>query len=557
VHEDDARVNLKFTVHDTGAGATRDQLVRLFQNPPRPDGPAGQGMGGAGLGLEISRRLVGLMGGEVGAESNDGGSTYWFRVTLEKQTAPTQSSPRPNVQLRGMRVLVVDPARTMRQSVTEMLTAWGCSTDDAETGEEALQKLRAAAALGAPYRVALIDMNTPDMDGERLGGAIRDEETLNGTLTVLMTSIGRKGDAQRAQTMGFSAYLLKPIEWPELYDALIEVVHVRETGTAGSPQPLVTRHSLAEARRGRMRILLVEDNAVNQLVANWALQRLGYSIEVANTASEALQKVEAQRYDLILMDIQMPDMDGYKATSAIRARERGGMRTPVMAMAGNTDAAELERCRAAGMDDCIAKPIDIGQLCNLVERWTKRDPNAASDERATRGKEDHITLKAPELERKLEEMARGGGAAKGAKAATPGPAARPRDARPASSPAEPEDASVPIDNVRLEESSMGIVALRDTLLTTYLAEVPPRLERLAEAIQAKDARRVEFEAHGLKAMCATVGAVACGSVFAEMERLASEERLADLAGLLPRARAEVERTEGYIARLERILNRAA
>jgi len=551
VSEDDAQVVVRFIVQDTGVGITREQMARLFQNYSQGDASIARQFGGTGLGLAISRQLVGLMGGEVGVESVPGeGTTFWFRVAFQKQAVMAPGNVSPSVQLRGMRVLVVEPARTMRQSVIEMLNAWGCESDEAESSVDAMRKLREASAEGRPFKVALIEMQMEGTDGEQLGGMIRSDDEHSGTLTMLMTSIGRKGDAQRARQHGFSAYLLKPIQWTELYDALIEVVHAGAQAASGAPQPLVTRHSLAEARRGRMRVLLVEDNAVNQLVANWALQRLGYTIEVAGNAAEALAKTEASHYDLVLMDIQMPDMDGYKATSALRARERGGARTPIVAMTGNVAPGELERCRAAGMDDYLPKPIDIGQLCEMVERWTRPGASTATGERPAIRPVDHITLKAPDLEKKLELMARG--EAEGEAAASAAHATR-----EAPAPADGEEPQVPIDNARLEESSMGIAALRDTLLTTFLADVPPRLDRLAEAIESKDARRIEFEAHGLKGMCATIGAVVCGGVFAQMERLASEERIAEVGPLLPRAREAVQHTESYITRLERILSRAA
>ncbi len=550
--EDDRQVAMKFTVHDTGIGITREQMGRLFQNFSQADASVARQFGGSGLGLAISRQLVQLMNGEVGVESTEGvGSTFWFQVTFQKQANVVPGGAQPNVQLRGMRVLVVDPSAGVRRSVLEMLGAWGCAAEEAESSEEALEKLRRAAADGKPYRVALIEMQMDGMDGEQLGWAIHSDDTQSQTITMLMTGVGRRGDAQRAHSLGFSAYLLKPIQWNELYGALIEVVHQSEQATAaGGPQPLVTRHTLAEARRGRMRVLLVEDNAVNQLVANWALQRLGYTIDVAGSAGEALDKTEAQRYDVILMDIQMPDMDGYKATSAIRARERGGARTPIVAMTGNVAPGELDRCRAAGMDDYLAKPIDIGQLCSMVERWTKSSPSSqgTDDEKPAGRPEAPITLKAPDLEKKLELMARGDAG---------GDDAPTLSADDVSASEVDDENQVPIDSARLEESSMGIRALRDTLLTTFLADVPPRLGRLEEAIDSKDARRIEFEAHGLKGMCATVGAITCGNVFATIEQLAGEERVKETIALLPKARAAVERTEQYIARLEKILSRAA
>ncbi|MEO5617044.1 MAG: response regulator [Candidatus Eisenbacteria bacterium] len=560
VSEDEHQVEMKFLVQDTGVGITRDHVCRLFQNYSEADPSIAREFGGAGLGLAISHQLVTLMGGEVGVDRGAGeGSTFWFRLTFQKQSVMAPGGVSPNVQLRGMRVLVVDPSRALRQSVLEMLGAWGCEAEEAESSAEAMLRLREAAAEARPFKVALIEMQMDGTDGEQLGGMIRSDDENGSTLTMLMTSLGRRGDAQRAQQQGFSAYLLRPIQWNELYDALVEVVHGGEQAAAGAPQPLVTRHSLAEARRGRMRVLLVEDNAVNQLVAKWALQRLGYTIDVASSASEALARSEANRYDLILMDIQMPDMDGYKATSALRARERGGARTPIVAMTGNVAPGELDRCRAAGMDDSLSKPIDIGQLCSMVERWTMPGSNAATGERTTHRTEDHITLKAPDLEKKLELMARGevDGHGPGAAEAGSSSAGSVRLVPADAAFDENETPAVPIDHARLEESCMGITALRDTLLTTFLADVPPRIDRLAEAVESNDARRIEFEAHGLKGMCVTVGAVACGRFFGEIERLASEERVSELAVLVPRARVAVQHTEEYIARLERILSRAA
>jgi PAS domain S-box-containing protein len=568
VAEDDARVTLKISVTDTGQGPSRDDLARVFQSASPPDASITRQYGGTGLGLAISRSLVALMGGEVGVETAEGvGSSFWFRISLDKQATPAYNAAPKNVQLRGMRVMLVDPSKNIRQTLKEMLMAWGCEADEAETADEALAKMRAAASEGKPHQVAMIEMQLPGMDGEKLGWAIRSDAALERTLTMLMTSVGRKGDAQRAQTMGFSAYLLKPIEWAELYDGLTEVIHSGPPTASGAPAALVTRHSLAEARRGRMRILLVEDNAVNQLVANWALQRLGYTIDVANNANECLSKSETQRYDLILMDIQMPDMDGFKTTTAIRTRERGGMRTPIVAMTGNTQKSELERCRAAGMDDCLPKPIDIGQMCGMVERWTRQAPAAPAPAPAERApnRPSSITLKAPDLEKKLEQMARADGPAEAERPAGTthsGPPANLENSgigfAPVSlEPADAESPAVPIDNARLEGSSMGIAALRDTLLNTFLADVPPRLDRLAQAMVEHEAHRIEFEAHGLMGMCATIGAVACERVFAEIERLAAEERVSECTRLLPKAKAEVERTEAYISRLERILSQRA
>jgi len=522
VREDDDEVALRFAVSDSAAQLADDTAVMVSTvfSGSRSDG--WRRYGGTGLGLSMSSQIVQLMRGQVGVDSRKGqGNTCWFSLTLPKQKV-TGPAAAPSVQLRGVRALVVDPSRAARESLKEMLTAWGCRADEVESGEDALGKLREAASGGDPYRVALIEMNLSGIEGEQLGAAIRSDERLRETRTVLLTAVGRKGDARRAKDLGFSAYLLKPVQWAELYDATVELL-----GVSGGPEHLVTRHSLAEARRGRFRVLVVEDNPVNQLVASWALQRLGYTIESVVDAKAALETCERQRYDAILMDVQMPGMDGCTAAAALRARERGGPRTPILGMNGSPLTSERERCLAAGMDDVLKKPIDLGELCAMVERLAS--PNAVAPERpvaAAPAEPEARALTAADVE------------------VVPGRAAE-------------DEPHAPIDNVRLEESCMSIASLREALLQTWLADVGPRMVRLAETLSTRDARRLEFEAHGLAGMSATIGAMDCMKVFEELEHAGRDENLADVASMMERAQAAVERTEAHIKRLEEILRRAA
>ena len=581
--ETDGQVRLRFQVSDTGMGIEPETMSRLFESFQQADPSIARNYGGTGLGLSIARSLVTLMGGTVGVESRPGtGSMFWFEVPFEKQAAVTSQPEHPHVQLRGLRVMVVDPSRSVRESLCEMIRAWGCRADEAESAEQAQERLRAAAARGEGYEVALIEMQQPNQDGEQLGAAIRGDDALAGTLTMLMTSVGRKGDAARAQKLGFSAYLLKPVQWSELYDALVEVVHNGAASGAGSH--LVTRHSLAEARRGRLRLLLVEDNAVNQLVADWALRRLGYTLDVVTTAQAALEASEARPYDMILMDVNLPDMDGYKAASAIRARERGTRRTPIVALTGRSLSADRERYVAAGMDEFLSKPIDLGQLCTMVERMTRaamsKDPviRKALVERATGAVEPFMQREAAAKPEPIafQTLDPGDGRsdhrAAGDRSAGSGPlpeleafdveregVSTPAGASPVSDGFEggSSGGGPPIDLARLQESSMNIPALRDALLQTFLSDIHTRLERLNEAVMAADARKIEFEAHSLKGMCATIGAVECGNVFGEMERLAEEDRVAPVPALYERSRLEVERVREHIERLDQILSRTA
>jgi PAS domain S-box-containing protein len=542
--ENDERVVLRFSVIDTGIGIGEEQQRSLFQAYSQADTSIARRFGGTGLGLSISRQLVTLMGGQVGVESRPGeGSTFWFRVPLAKQLAPTLPALPENIVLRGMRALVVDSSRAARESLAEMLSAWGCRVECAESGEEALTRLAAGVNDDDPYRIALIERHLPGMDGESVGSRVHADERLTATRTLLLTSVGNRGDAARAQAMGFSAYLMKPVQWAELYDALAAVLANPPAVEGG---PLVTRHSIAEARRNRVRILIVEDSRVNQLVAGWALKRLGYGVEVASSASEALQACESQRYDLVLFDMGLPDMDGLTAVAALRARERGGRRTPIVAMTGMTMPGDREKCLAAGMDDYLPKPIDLGMLCEVVERLTKE--RAHESERPDAAAEVHESpLSSP--------MATPAGSD-----VSGNPFVQALDVSHADGLSDGlgtvEEPRTPIDSTRLEESSMGIPSLRDALLQTFLADVRPKLERLSEAVRLKDARRVEFEAHGLKGMAATVGATLCQEAFDELERAGREESADEYLSLLARATVEVERTEQYVRRLERILNAA-
>jgi CheY-like chemotaxis protein/HPt (histidine-containing phosphotransfer) domain-containing protein len=377
---------------------------------------------------------------------------------------------------------------------------------------------------------------------------------------MLLTSVGRKGDAVIASKAGFSAYLIKPVPWSELYDALVEVLRRPPTPITDAAAALVTRHSLAEARRGRFRVLLVEDDPVNRLVTEWALKRHGYSFDSVERATEALEICSRNRYDLILMDLHMPDMDGYKATGALRARERGHARTPIVAITANAAPGERERCLAAGMDDYLSKPIDLGVLCATVERWTHGQQSESAGLRAaTTGTQESGTPGAIAAEPRLTESARAPGAS------GPGPRIsivgrtefdRPRPVEEsAEEPAPKANAwsepfeGEPFDLDRLNDTSMGIPALRDALLNTFLGDVDERVQRLEDALRSRDARRVEFEAHGLKGMSATVGARHCVTVFAELERCGRENELASGGPPLARARVEVKRVREHIGQM--------
>jgi signal transduction histidine kinase/CheY-like chemotaxis protein/HPt (histidine-containing phosphotransfer) domain-containing protein len=649
LQEDDRTVRLRCSVTDTGIGMSEEQRGRIFQAFQQADASIARRYGGTGLGLSISSRLVSLMGGSVGVESTpEVGSTFWFDVEMEKQAeVPAGSAAAPSpCGLAGLRVLVVEPSAAMRRSYLTKLAAWGCRVEAAENGELALVMLQDAALASDPFRFALIERQLPAMDGEELGAAIRADDACDPTLTLLVTSAGGRGDAARARARGFSAYLSKPLEWEALAGVLAEVLQRAESAAPGTTPELVTLHSIAEARRSRLRILLVEDSAVNQLVTQWTLKRLGYGLEMTSTVSAALAAWEREPFDLVLLDLHLPDGDGYSLTEQLRARESPGRRVPIVAMTGSADSADRDRCLAAGMDEFLPKPVDLGLLCRVVEQLTdasasvpvNASPAAPVDGAGAPAKLEVVADDAPLL-REIEaaeaeisgvaragrggpgreeaarpagrpagfvgtvaaavladELAAGERAAGGAVTAASAPAlaARlPGGLEPAAEPlaafravaAEAAAARVtglvptvdslssldviPLDQEprpgtlgsegprpaldleRLEDTCMGVPALRETLLNTFLAEVRPRLEQLTQAVAARDAQRVEFEAHGLKGMCATLGAVACADLFAQIEHAGRAKTLDIAPPLLKRGMLEVTRTERFILTMER------
>jgi PAS domain S-box-containing protein len=532
--EDDTHVTILFRVESTGSAVAPEAA------PIRPGDGAGsdsdaRGTGGSALALAISRRLVERMGGQVGVGQQFArGNSFGFRLTLEKQTQAVVAPAPTNVQLRGLRVLVADGAESERRTTSEVLAAWGVSADTAENGLEALQLMRHAAAESRPYAVALLDLQLEGLDGEALCSAVRADSALDPTLLMLTTRVGRPGDAVRMKAMGYSAYLVQPIDCSQLFDALSEVVSGQGTQVPQADRPLVTRHSLAEAKRGRLRILLVEDDVVNQLVTQSALHRVGYNVEIAPHGRSAIEMTENQHWDLILMDTQMPGLDGYRATEAIRARERGSRRTPILGLTGDSSfSTDREKCMAAGMDDVFRKPIDLAELTTAVERWTVRGDSRPAEAAPEPAHAPRFTVVSSHFDPPAESSAH------------PAAALVHGDLQLPDGPA--------IDLEQLNTASMGLPALRTSLLHTYLDDVYPRLERLTAAIASGDAHRVEFEAHGLRGMCATIGASACTMLFGEMESAARDERVHEATHYLDAARTAVQRTEEFIHRLERIV----
>jgi two-component system sensor histidine kinase/response regulator len=364
----DMHALLRFTVTDTGIGIPPAQQARIFEAFTQADASTTRRYGGTGLGLAITSQLVVLMGGRLWVESEVGhGSKFHCELPFQVRAPDTHAAPpRELGHLRDLLVLVVDDNATNRRILEEILTNWGMRPTVVDGGIAALHVMERAAAERKPFALALLDFQMPDMDGFELAGRIQECADLEPTTIMMLSSVGQRGDAARCKELGVAAYLTKPVRQSVLLDAILAVLTTPER--RGQPAPLVTRHSVRETQRP-MRILLAEDNAVNRLVAVRILEKRGHTVVEALDGREAVAALERESFDLILMDVQMPELDGIEATANIRKAEAGtGRHVPIVALTAHAMREDRERCLAAGMDEYLTKPFNAKDLFDTIER---------------------------------------------------------------------------------------------------------------------------------------------------------------------------------------------
>jgi two-component system, sensor histidine kinase and response regulator len=491
----DAPVAVRFEVTDTGIGVAEDDRQRLFEPFSQADASTTRRFGGTGLGLAISHRLVTSMGGRIGFHSEPGrGSTFWFTLSLDRPVDNAVAPARPSRHLlEGTRVLVVDDNDTNGMILRQQLEAWDMIPEVTTDGPSALRRLRDAAANGQPFALALLDMCMPEMDGLELARHISADPGLKGIHLVLLTSASGVSPEDVRQA-GIASGLTKPIRLSQLYDILIRIA--APPPTAANPRSASAALTVHRAG-GRGRILVAEDNTTNKMVAVGILDQLGYRSDVAANGLETLVAMERTEYAAVLMDCQMPEMDGYAATGEVRRREGGSRHTPIIAMTAGAIDGDRERCLAAGMDDYISKPVKPEKLAAVLARWVGEAPHDPTPVAATEP-EGHDDAASEAL----------------------------------------------IDNHQLDvlrRVGLGSGALLAEVVNVFLADAQTDLTVLGEAARDGDHVRIALTAHRLRGAAANLGAIRVATLCSQLEQLGLERSLEDAPRLLARLTTEVDR----------------
>jgi len=478
VSETEKDALIRFSVKDTGIGIPADRQSALFQKFTQVDASTTRMYGGTGLGLAISKQLTEIMGGEIGVESHEGqGSEFWFTLRVPKQ-AERERVVAPPAEIKGVHVLVVDDNATNREVLMVQFKAWGVRSEEAENGPMALQALYLAKDAGDPIQIAILDMQMPGMDGESLARAIKADQKLKDTRLVLFSSLGRREEAKRMKEIGFAAYLIKPARHGEIIGCLSTVLG--GTNADEEPQSIATYHSLCEMRRGAVRILLAEDNITNQQVAVGILKKLGLRVDAVANGAEAVTALKTLPYDLVLMDMQMPEMDGIEATRAIRNPQSPVInhQVPIIAMTAHALHGDRERCLDAGMNDYLTKPVVPRALAEALRKWLPP-------------------------EREMSGL--------------PAPAGEQIPAPPPVQVNAIKEVKV-FDRADMMARLMDDEELAHTVVAGFIEDIPKQIGLLKDYLKAGDVKATERQAHSIKGAAAIVGGEVMRATAFEMEK---------------------------------------
>lgn len=374
--EETDHANIRFSIKDSGIGIPAEKQHRLFKSFSQVDSSTTRQYGGTGLGLSISKKLTDLMNGDMGVNSIEGiGSEFWFTAEFikQKKTDPHCDSL---ASIAGKSILIVDDNQTNRYVISEQLKQWKCRFETAEDAESGLQRLITAAKESQPFDACIIDMHMPGMNGLELGQVIKSSPDINAMPLIMMTSVGKRGDVKKLETVGFAAYLTKPVKMTQLYGCLARVCNTPLYDSKGYPSKVITKYTLSEDQRRGVTILLAEDNPVNQAVTCRMLDKIGFRCDAVGNGFEVIEALKQKPYDLVLMDCQMPDMDGYEATRTIRNTDTAipNPALPIIALTANTLKSDRDACLSAGMDDFLSKPLNAKHLSQVLDKWLSLSP---------------------------------------------------------------------------------------------------------------------------------------------------------------------------------------
>ena len=564
-NETATHAELRFTITDTGIGIPKDRQSRLFKAFSQVDASTTRSYGGTGLGLTISKQLVELMHGKIDLESVEGrGSTFWFTAIFEKQDTVANCKLEIPQDIKGKRVLVVDDNAVNREILGSYLKLWECRHATASSAPEALLQMYRAAKSREPFDLAIIDHMMPDMSGEELAISIKANAELGHTRLIMLTSRGLRGDAQRAKKIGYSAYLTKPIKRKDLYNTILFLFGTNaDTCQHSIETALITQHSLKEMQRLNAHVLVVEDNTTNQKVAVHILRKLGCRTHAVANGHEAVEAFKSVPYDIILMDVQMPVMDGLIATGKIRELEKSlppeqrvnGDRIPIIAMTANAMKGDREICLKAGMDDYLAKPVNPEDLQAKLVQWIPADnifPTQAGDEEidlvdeadalpAARSAQDNGSPE-PQLEPQIDAGSAG---------------VHPDDDMDqeqrsedqlASPHSDDDDAFLDMENAL--KRAMGDAIFLKEMLIDFSQQTDQFMANIQQTNADKDAASLKKEAHTLKGAAGNLGLTLIQQSAFELEQTAAAADFGSTDEAIQRLSAYLERLESQIESIQ-------
>lgn len=493
--ETDESVILEFSVSDTGIGIKHERLEEVFDSFTQADGSTTRQFGGTGLGLSISKRLVEMMNGDISVESKyEEGSCFSFRIPFKKQNNQKQPPRKFKVDFNNLSILVVDDNQTNRSILSAYLERLGCKSTEVDSGVDAYQHVVTTKKAGKQFDLIIMDIQMPGMDGYQTIKLIREAIDLKETPVIVLTSIGNRGDAKKFQDLGCVGYLTKPIKRSQLYDVLMTVL----SGAALNieTEPILTRHSIKEVKKRNIRILLAEDHPVNQHLALKILEKGGFYADSVSNGKEALEALNSTFYDIVLMDVQMPEMDGFEATAQIRKMQGSNDHIPIIAMTAHAMKGDEKRCLEAGMDDYISKPINPQKLFEVINKWAG------------------LNEELPKAKMKKEENK--------------------------NTDQTPVDLSIILDAIG---DDFEVIK---KLILLFVENSEERIKTLEKAIGSNDSICIEHEAHAFKGASGSIGAMPLFAFCKELEDQGREKNLTNVNQGYTNVVQEYDRVKTYL-----------